>query len=78
MALKNALLKNWASLISGGGSEISTNMILAVDCVRVEMRILFSRQNSYRVLFVKKPTIFFENVKIMSLIILENVKIMTS
>lgn len=29
------------------------------------------------VLFVKKPTIFFENVKIIGLIILENVKIMT-
>lgn len=28
-------------------------------------------------LFVKKSTIFFENVKIMGLIILENVKIMT-
>lgn len=28
-------------------------------------------------LLVKKPTIFFENVKIMGLIILENVKIIT-
>ena len=58
-------------------AEISVNMFLAVNRERVERGFYFVGKIHTWTLFVKKPTIFFENVKIMVLIILENVKIMT-
>lgn len=54
-------------------------MLLAVNRERVERGFYFVCKIHMGTLFVKKPTIFFlENVKIIGLIILENVKIMTS
>lgn len=65
-------------MILEGGAEISVNMLLAVNRERVERGFYFVGKIHTGTLFVKKPTIFFENVKIMGLIILENVKIITS
>ena len=60
-------------------AEISVNMFLAVNRERVERRFYFVGKIHTWTLFVKKTdNIFLKNVKIMGLIILENVKIMTS
>ena len=54
-------------------------MFLAVNRERVERRFYFVGKIHTWTLFVKKTdNIFLKNVKIMGLIILENVKIMTS
>lgn len=53
-------------------------MLLAVNRDRVERGFYFVGKIHTWTLFVKKTTIFFENVKIIGLIILENVKIMTA
>ena len=61
-----------------GSAEVSVNMLLAVNRERVERGFYFVGKIHTGTLFVKKTdNIFFENVKIMVLIILENVKIMT-
>ena len=65
-------------MILEGGAEISVNMLLAVNRERVERGFYFAGKIYTWTLFLKKPAIFFENVKIIGLIILENVKTMAS
>ena len=72
-------MKNWAFLILEGSAEVSVNMLLAVNRERVERGFYFVGKIHTWTLFVKKTdNIFLENVKIIGLIILENVKIITS